>query len=186
MSSAATPAWLSRRAASMIAPERSATCRLTSRPSACTGSSLMLSSAVMAAKDAAPCVSVTSTRRPPTRALSSSAVPSAITCPWSTTAIRSASRSASSRYWVVSRTVVPSPTSSSIASHRSIRERGSRPVVGSSRNSTGGLATSAAARSSRRRMPPEYVFAGRLPASASEKRSSSSSARRFATARLLP
>ena len=31
MSSAATPAWLSRRAASMIAPERSATCRLTSR-----------------------------------------------------------------------------------------------------------------------------------------------------------
>ena len=35
------------------------------------------------------------------------------------------------------------------------RLRGSRPVVGSSRNSTGGRATSAAARSSRRRMPPE-------------------------------
>ena len=35
------------------------------------------------------------------------------------------------------------------------RLRGSRPVVGSSRNSTGGCATRAAARSRRRRMPPE-------------------------------
>ena len=44
---------------------------------------------------------------------------------------------------------------SSIISQRPRRLRGSRPVVGSSRNSTGGRATSAAARSSRRRMPPE-------------------------------
>ena len=101
----------------------------------------------------------TSSRSPPTRSLSSSAVPSAITRPWSMTAMRSASRSASSRYWVVRRTVVPSATSASIVSHSSSRLRGSRPVVGSSRKSTGGRATSAAARSSRRRMPPEYVFA---------------------------
>ena len=59
----------------------------------------------------------TSSRSPPTRALSSSAVPSAITMPWSMTAMRSASRSASSRYCVVSSTVVPSATSSSIVSH---------------------------------------------------------------------
>ena len=35
-----------------------------------------------------------------------------------------------------------------------MRLRGSRPVVGSSRKSTGGAATRLAARSSRRRMPP--------------------------------
>jgi ABC-2 type transport system ATP-binding protein len=52
-------------------------------------------------------------------------------------------------------TVVPSATRPSIVAHRSRRLRGSRPVVGSSRKSTGGSATSAAARSSRRRMPPE-------------------------------
>ena len=45
-------------------------------------------------------------------ALSSSAVPSATTRPWSITTIRSASRSASSRYCVVSRTVTPDPASS--------------------------------------------------------------------------
>ncbi len=71
------------------------------------------------------------------------------------TVIELANRSASSRYCVVSSTVVPSATKPSIVSHREIRLRGSSPVVGSSRNSTGGLATSAAARSSRRRMPPE-------------------------------
>ncbi len=37
--------------------------------------------------------------------------------PWSITAILSASRSASSRYWVVSRTVVPAATRASIVSH---------------------------------------------------------------------
>ena len=68
------------------------------------------------------------------------------------TAIRSASRSASSRYWVVSSTVVPSATSASIASQSAMRLRRSRPVVGSSRKSTGGRATSAAARSRRRRI----------------------------------
>ena len=176
----------SRRAASITAPPCSATVTVTSVPSACGGSSVMPSSAAIAANAAAGCVSVASTRTPPARAFSSSAVPSAITRPWSITVIRSARRSASSRYWVVSRTVVPSATSSSIASHRSIRERGSRPVVGSSRNSTGGRATSAAARSSRRRMPPEYVLATRSAASDRSKRSSNSCARTFAAARRSP
>src|SRR3984957_2940074 len=93
-------------------------------------------------------------------------VPSAMTRPWSSTTRVSASRSASSRYWVVSRTVVPPPTSCSIPSHRSLRLCGSSPVVGSSRKSTVGRATRAAARSRRRRIPPEYVFKVRSPASA--------------------
>src|SRR5207302_1937987 len=50
----------------------------------------------------------TSTTSPPTWDLSSSAVPSAMTLPRSMTAMRSARTSASSRYWVVSRRVVPS------------------------------------------------------------------------------
>src|SRR5690606_29619985 len=98
---------------------------------------------------------VSSMRSPPTMDFSSSAVPRAMTLPWSMTAMASASRSASSMYWVVSSRVVPPATSSSMTSHRSSRARGSSPVVGSSRNSTGGLATSAPARSSLRRMPPE-------------------------------
>ncbi len=98
---------------------------------------------------------VTSSRSPPTWSLSSSELPSAITRPWSITAIRSARRSASSRYWVVSSTVVPSATRPSIVSQRPMRLRGSSPVVGSSRKRTGGRATSAAARSRRRRIPPE-------------------------------
>ena len=52
-------------------------------------------------------VTVTSTTSPPTRALRSSGVPWAITRPLSMTAMASARRSASSRYWVVSRRVVP-------------------------------------------------------------------------------
>ena len=70
--------------------------------------------------------------------LSSPAVPSATTRPWSTTAMRCARRSASSRYCVVSSTVVPSLRSSSTVSQSSWRVRGSRPVVGSSRRSSGG------------------------------------------------
>ena len=69
----------------------------------------------------------------------------AITRPWSITTMLSARRSASSRYCVVSSTVVPASTRASIVSHMPSRPRGSRPVVGSSRNSTGGRATSAAA-----------------------------------------
>src|SRR5690606_17737622 len=98
---------------------------------------------------------ITSMRSPPTWVLRWSAVPRAMARPWSMTTISSARWSASSRYWVVSSSVVPLSTSSRMTRHRSMRLRGSRPVVGSSRNSTGGSATSAQARSSRRRMPPE-------------------------------
>src|SRR5699024_2611990 len=120
---------------------------------------------------------VTTRLAAPERSLSSSGVPSAMTPPWSITITRSANWSASSRYCVVSSSVVPSRTRSRSTSQSSLRERGSSPVVGSSRNSTGGAATRLAARSSRRRMPPEYVLAGRVAASASENFSSSSSAR---------
>src|SRR4029450_9466487 len=64
--------------------------------------------------------------------------PSAITRPWSITEIRSASWSASSRYWVVSSTVVPPATSALTASQTSLRPRGSSPVGGSARHSPGG------------------------------------------------
>ena len=101
---------------------------------------------------------------PPARhePLSSAAVPSATTSPPSRRVMRSASWSASSRYWVVSSTVTPSPTSSRTTSHMALRLRGSRPVVGSSRKSTRGRPTRPIARSRRRRMPPENVLtAGR-------------------------
>ena len=91
----------------------------------------------------------------PTDALSSPRVPSAMTRPWSMMARRSASWSASSRYCVVSSTVAPSPTSTRTMSQTWLRLRGSRPVVGSSRNSRSGVTTMLAAMSSRRRMPPE-------------------------------
>src|ERR1700684_2970075 len=56
-------------------------------------------------------------------------------------------------------------------------DSGSRPVVGSSRNSTAGRWISPSATSSRRCMPPEYVLTSRPAASVSPKWSSSSSAR---------
>src|SRR3954469_15382777 len=77
------------------------------------------------------------------------------------TAIRAASSSASSRYWVVSMIVVPSRTSSRTIAQISLRLRGSSPVVGSSRNRIRGRVSRLDARSSRRRIPPEYVRAGR-------------------------
>ena len=120
---------------------------------------------------------VISRRSPPTWLLSSSEVPCAMIRPWSMTTILSARRSASSRYWVVSSSVVPPETRVWMTSHISVRPRGSSPVVGSSRNSTGGSATSAPARSSRRRIPPEYVRAGRSAASPRLKLASSSRAR---------
>ena len=94
----------------------------------------------------------------PTDDFSSPGVPSAITLPWSMTAIRPASWSASSRYCVVSSTVVPCATTARMISHTWLRLRGSRPVVGSSRNSRSGVLRMLAAMSMRRRMPPEYFF----------------------------
>ncbi|OEJ45728.1 hypothetical protein AR457_17845 [Streptomyces agglomeratus] len=86
---------------------------------------------------------------------SSSAVPWAAILPSLSTAIRSASSSASSRYWVVRKTVTPPVTSSRMICHMLWRLRGSRPVVGSSRKMIRGLPTSVIAMSRRRFMPPE-------------------------------
>ena len=91
----------------------------------------------------------------PISALSDSGVPSATILPLSMIPTLSASWSASSRYWVVRKTVVPSSLSARTSSQIVLRLTGSRPVVGSSRKSTRGSWTSAAARSSRRFMPPE-------------------------------
>ena len=96
-----------------------------------------------------------SSRSPPARALSWPGVPLAMTWPWSMMTIVPASRSASSMYWVVSSRLVPCAVRSLRTCHNASRPRGSRPVVGSSRNSTGGAASRLAATSRRRRMPPE-------------------------------
>ena len=87
-------------------------------------------STVAAASSWAGSATVISSRSPPTCAFSSSAVPCAMTRPWSITTIVSASRSASSRYWVVSSSVVPPATSCEITSHMSSRPFGSRPGGG--------------------------------------------------------
>ena len=105
--------------------------------------------------------------RPPTWAFSSSAVPWAMIRPASTTAMRSASWSASSRYCVVSSSVVPPRTS--VVDHvphvqpAARVEPGGRLVEEQHRRP----GDQAGARSSRRRMPPEYVFTGRFAASVS-------------------
>ena len=97
--------------------------------------------------------------------------------------IRSASWSASSRYCVVSSTVVPPATS---AAHRRPTPRCG--CAGRARWSArpgtapAGARIRLAARSSRRRMPPEYCLAGLSAASVSPNCSSSSSARRRARA----
>ena len=62
---------------------------------------------------------VMDTTEVPSVAFNCAGVPPAMTLPWSTTTISLQSRSASSRYWVVSRTVVPSATSPSMTPHRS-------------------------------------------------------------------
>jgi hypothetical protein len=77
--------------------------------------------------------SVMSMRSPPMAFLSSVGVPSATVRPSSITTMRSASWSASSRYWVVISTVVLPATRPRSAFHTSPRLRGSSPVVGSSR-----------------------------------------------------
>ena len=91
----------------------------------------------------------------PISAFSDSGVPSATILPLSMIPTLSASWSASSRYWVVRKTVVPSSFSARTSSQIVLRLTGSRPVVGSSRKRTRGSWTSAAARSSRRCIPPE-------------------------------
>ena len=113
-------------------------------------------------------------------------VPWAMILPLSITTMSSASWSASSRYCVVSSNVVPWATRPRNTSQSSERLRGSSPVVGSSRNSTGGLASRLTARSRRRRIPPEYDLTCLLAASVSENCSSSSSPRRASSRRPMP
>src|SRR5579875_191445 len=151
------PASASRRATSgrMAAPSATGS---TTRPAA---SSTVGSPAPSAATAAAsrrgsmPGAACRSSRSPPARALSSSGVPRAITRPRLMMTIAAASRSASSMYWVVSSRLAPSAVSCPRTCHSASRPAGSRPVVGSSRNSTGGAAIRLAATSRRRRMPPE-------------------------------
>ena len=70
----------------------------------------------------------------PISAFSSAGVPSATMWPWSMIPTRLASASASSRYWVVRKTVTPSSAASRATSSQSaVRLWMSRPVVGSSR-----------------------------------------------------
>ncbi len=69
------------------------------------------------------------------------------------------SASASSMEWVVKTTVVVRAHASTI-SQISLRTSGSRPVVGSSRNTTFGFPSSAIAMESRRRSPPDRLNEG--------------------------
>ncbi|CAB5016485.1 unannotated protein [freshwater metagenome] len=178
-SSMATPAASRARTAStstMLPPETGADTRRSSSDTL-GAASLTDRRAATASSSWARSRTTTSSRSPPTSSLSASLVPCAITRPWSMTTMSWASWSASSRYWVVSSTVVPSLTRSLITDHTSSRERGSSPVVGSSRKRMRGCATSDAARSTLRRMPPLNVRTGRSAASARSNRSRSSSAR---------
>src|SRR6266545_3951261 len=143
----------------------------------------MSPSARAAASRLAASVNCTLMCPPVTRRLSSSGVPSATSVPWSRRAIRSASSSASSRYWVVRKMVTPLVARSWMTCHMVWRLRGSRPVVGSSRNRMRGSPMRLIARSRRRVMPPEYVPARLVAASARSNRSSSSVVRRWVSRR---
>ena len=88
-------------------------------------------------------------------AISPRGSPSVTRWPWSRTARRSQSRSASSIKWVVRISVLPRAVSCLRRSQIRWRACGSRPVVGSSRKTMSGSLTSARASVSRRFMPPE-------------------------------
>ena len=109
-------------------------------------------------------------------AFSSSGVPLATILPPWRMAISSARWSASSRYWVVRKTVVPFSTSCRMVSHMSVRLLGSSPVVGSSKKMMGASPTRLMAMSSRRRIPPEKVSRRRSAASLRSNLSSRSAA----------
>ena len=88
--------------------------------------------------------------------------------------------------WSAGSSAAPDVASRAISAHISARACGSRPVVGSSRNSTAGRCTSPIATSSLRCMPPEYCLTIRFAASVSENSSSSSSTRCFAARPRIP
>ena len=156
-SSTETPAASRARTTNVARPPRLETGAVTRLPPSLArgGPSTYGARAAATTSKRAPALRVSSRRAPPTLRFSSAGVPSAMDRPWSTTTTRSASWSASSRYWVVSRTVTPPEVRSRMMSHTPARLVGSRPVVGSSRKRTGGAATREVARSSLRRMPPE-------------------------------
>ena len=100
---------------------------------------------------------------------------------------RSASSSASSRYWVVRKMVVPCCwLRLRTSSHTAARLSGSSPVVGSSRKRMSGSWISAAARSRRRFMPPEYVLIWRSMAVPMSTSRSTCSTRTERSARRSP
>ena len=115
-------------------------------------------------------------------------VPSAAILPWLRMAILSASRSASSRYCVVRKMVLPASASDLIVSQVMLRLSGSSPVVGSSKKMMAGSPISPRAMSSLRRIPPEYVDVRRSAASVRPNCSNSASAVRagFVTWRSSP
>ena len=82
-----------------------------------------------------------SSRSPPASAVSCPGVPAARTVPWPMMTTVVASRSASSMYWVVSRTLAPPAASLPEDLPQLQPPRGSSPVVGSSRNRTGAWLT---------------------------------------------
>ena len=144
----------------------------------------LVRAATAARSKAAPSAAITSTRCSPTCALSCAGVPAATSRPRSIRTTRSASASASSRYWVVSSSVTPSSTSSRIVDQTTCRLRGSRPVVGSSSTSTCGRSIRPAARSTRRRSPPDRSLTSR--SRKSSRRSGRSARRTTARGRARP
>src|SRR4029079_5635243 len=130
MSSIPTSTSSRRRTAAAIAPLRGRTGTRTTWSSNVGRSSAIAARAAIARSASSSSSRRTSIRSPPTLSLSSSEVPSAITVPWSITTMWSARRSASSRYCVVSSTVVPAAVRASIVSHIERRLTGSSPVVG--------------------------------------------------------
>ncbi len=176
MVSTSTPASSSARTTEVANPGAASTPALRRRPSSLTPTTPVTRGAMAPTASGCGAASVTSRWALRLASFSSSGVPFAMTRPWSTTTMRCASASASSRYCVVNSTVTPSPSNSRMASHTRWRLVGSSPVVGSSRKSTGGRVMSDAARSRRRRMPPEYPLRTRSAASTSSNWARSSAA----------
>lgn len=110
--------------------------------------------------------------------VTSAGVPEAAMRPRCRMASRSARFSASSRWCVVRRTVVPASRRARTRSQVSRRPSASRPVVGSSRNRTSGSPSTASARSRRRRSPPDNCLTRTSARSASPTSASASPAGR--------
>src|SRR5438270_1419227 len=153
--------WMDRSSTATWSPRRASTSRRGRMPRSfgtrsSSSSSSRVPSGISRAASASEAESANRSRicAPGMRRFSSSGVPSATMRPWSSTAMRSARWSASSRYWVVSKMVTPSCTSSRMICHIVWRLRGSRPVVGSSRKISRGCPIRVIARSRRRFIPP--------------------------------